>query len=384
MQKIYYVGNYSGKECVHRKPTKENYAGTMKMRFIIEELKKLGYFVEVVSLAVDRECARAIEERITIDGQEEHYFVPYKGVKIMGQIRATGANAVKELYSYLYRTVQEGDIVIVYHAYAYSKELDKLKKKKKIRLIKQIEEVYCLSHYDVLDKSKLEKEERMFVKSDGYLMINEGLAKKYANNKPYAISYGNYLVYNERDIDMTGNIGIVYTGLISRDRGAFSSIQAMKYLPDNYSLHILGFGNEEDMVKMREMMSEINNHLERVFFYGTKTGDEYTDFLSHYQVGLSIMDTKDEIAANAFPSKILAYLGNSLLVVSSKSKCILESKVADYMIYCDDNSPERIAQAISSIPPMVYHNPSRILKDLEIDFMRDLKNVIEAVQCCRL
>ena len=380
MQKIYYVGNYSGKECKYRKPTNENYAGTMKMKFIIEELKKLGYFVEVVSLAVDRSIVKAREERIRIDDKEEHYFVPYHGINILGHVRATGANAVKSLYSYLYNTVQEGDVVIVYHAYAYSKEMDKLKQKKSIRLIKQIEEVYCLSHYDVLDKSKLATEEQMFVNSDAYLMINEGLARKYANGKPYAVSYGNYLVYNERDINMTGDIGIVYTGLISRDRGAFSSIESMKYLPDNYSLHILGFGNDEDMVKMRELMSEINDKSERVFFYGTKTGDEYTEFLSHHQLGLCIMDTKDEIAENAFPSKILAYLGNSLLVVASKSKCIVKSKVSEHMIYCDDNEPEKIAQAILSIPKKIYHNPSKLLKELEEDFRKELQNVIMEVQ----
>jgi len=213
------------------------------------------------------------------------------------------------------------------------------------------------------------------------LLINDVIVEQYAKDKPYAVSYGNYKVFAERQITIDDeNVGIVYTGIINEDRGIFRIIEAMKYLPQKYSLHVLGFGSDNHMERFHREIQEFNQNQEkeRIFFYGTKTGEEYTKFLSNYQIGISLMDTSNEIGMNAFPSKIMAYLGHSLLVVSSKSECIMKSRVADILYLCE-NSPEDIAKTIQNIPTGVYISPSKHLRELELQFIKDLGNVLKAV-----
>lgn len=381
MKFVYYVGFYHGKNCKYRKKCDENIAGSMKMDFIISSLKKLGYKVILLSISIDNSGGYKKEERIVVDEQEEHIYLPYFSMKLGRRKIGAVDSAIRALYRFGKKNFKKDDKVIVYHSLAYGNVFKKLHKKCDIKLITQVEELYCLSVLDQQNKDFVEKEEAMFMGSDGLLLINDVIVEQYAKDKPYAVSYGNYKVFTDKEIRIDDqNVGIVYTGIINEDRGIFRLIEAMKYLPQKYTLHVLGFGSDNHMERFQKAIRDFNHNQvkERIIFYGTKTGKEYTDFLSNYQIGVSLMDTSNEIGMNAFPSKIMAYLGHSLLVVSSKSECIVKSKVADVLYLCENN-PEDIAKTIESIPVGVHMSPSNHLRELENQFINDLDNVLKTV-----
>lgn len=381
MESIYYVGFYNGEKCKFRKNCNRNIAGSMKMDFIISSLKKKGYRVILLSLSLGETSGYVKEERIVIDEQEEHIYLPYFSIRMGNRNVGAGRSAIASLYSFGVKNFKRNDKVIVYHSMAYGNVFKKLQRRCGIKLIAQIEELYSLSVLEQQDVGRLKREEKMFVHADGFLFVNDLLIDRYAKNKPYAVSYGNYKVFADKNVTIGDEeVGLVYTGIINDDRGIFRIIEAMEYLPQKYTLHVLGFGSKSNMRRFEETIQQFNckQGIERIFFYGTKTGEEYTEFLSNYHVGISLMDTSEEVGTNAFPSKIMAYLGHSLLVVSSRCDCIVKSKVASQLYFCD-NSPRDIAETIKSIPLGTHTSPCIFLQELEKEFAQSLDNVLKTV-----
>lgn len=375
MGKVYYIGFYNGRRCRKRRNCAENVAATVKMDFIIDALKDLGYQVHLISVSIGAGTGFFGLEHVKVDEQEEHDYIPYFALDIRNRAYLAGKTAGFFLKMYALLHLKKDDIVITYHSLAYHQFWTRLHKLIGFRWIPQVEEIYCLSRKDYQDEKYLEKEVRMFSSGDGFLFVNDIMAKKYAKGKPYAVSYGNYNVYAEKEAFSGEKIGVVYTGIINRDRGAFKVIDAMQYLPGNYELHILGFGSEDNMRQMWEHIKDANRVEERVFFEGTKVGKEYTEFLLKHQIGISIMDTSAAISENAFPSKILAYLGHSLFVVSSRCPSIVESKVANLLYFCDDSAQD-IARAIHEVPVYDKNNSITKLNQLKKEFLDDLSNVL--------
>ena len=125
-------------------------------------------------------------------------------------------------------------------------------------------------------------------------------------------------------------------------------------------------------------MKRINEEegYEKIKFCGTKKGEEYTRFLVNNDIGVSLMDVNDEVAQNAFPSKIMAYLGHSLYVVSSKCEAITQSKVAHLLYFCD-NEPKNVAETILRVPVREQNDMKGELEKLETIFIKELHKVLE-------
>jgi glycosyltransferase involved in cell wall biosynthesis len=378
MKQVYYVGFYDTSKCKKRKQTSSNIAASMKMDFIIQCLKELGYKVIIVSLSVNKTPGLYKMEHVIVDEKEEYYYLPYISLPIWKSDFIARKTALISLRLFGLCKFHKHDIVINYHSLAYGLFFRRLKALKNFRWIPQIEELYCLSRKDYQDINYLAEEEEMFSGADGYLFVNDLLPNRYANGKPYAISYGNYKIFCDNKERNNSNIGVVYTGIINEDRGVFQIIEAIPLLPDKYSLHILGFGDDVNMKRMYKLIEKTNNDSpkKRIFFYGTKTGGDYTQFLASYQIGVSLMDTSDDISLNAFPSKILAYMGHSLYVVSSKSECIMKSKVSDLLYFCD-NTPDSIAATIQQIDVEKDNMSTNRLELMKQEFSDDLKKVVE-------
>jgi hypothetical protein len=378
MRDIYYIGCYGGDTLKHRSVENCNLAGTMKMRYIVGLLKKMGYRVIVLSLTTDLVAGFHPMEELIIDEQEIHIYIPYFLIRIAGKSRGQ-KTAVFFLKNYLKRKLSNNSIVISYHSLLYGDMLTKLHRNTRFRWIPQIEEIYCLSRGELQNPRFLKKEERMFTEGDGFLFVNDLLPYKYANGKNYAVSYGNYHIYPGQPVINKKNINLVYTGIINTDRGAFLLLDSMKYLPFNYHLNVLGFGTENNIRQFMTKLEELNSIFgeRRIAFYGTKTGDEYSQFLLQNQIGISLMDETEAISLNAFPSKIMTYLGHSLYVVSSKTKSISASKVADILYFCD-NKPKSVADAILSVPLETNYLAKQKLEELEEIFIEEFRKVLES------
>ena len=378
MQDIYYIGCYGGDILKHRKVEDCNLAGTMKMKYIISLLKKMGYRVIVLSLATDHSTGFHPIEELRIDDQEIHIYIPYIMIQFAGKSRGQ-KTGVFFLEKYLTRKLSSNSIVLSYHSLLYGDMLTKLHRNIRFHWFPQIEEIYCLSRGELQDPGFLRKEEKMFAEGDGFLFVNDILPRIYANGKKYAVSYGNYQIYSESPAINKKHTNLVYTGIINTDRGAFLLLDAMKYLPEKYHLNVLGFGTEENIKKFIQKSEELNSFFgdRRITFYGTKTGDEYSKFLIQNHIGISLMDDSETISLNAFPSKIMTYLGHSLYVVSSRTKSISESKVANILYFCE-NKAESVADAILSVPQETNDLAKQKLKELAAVFLDEVREVIES------
>ena len=83
------------------------------------------------------------------------------------------------------------------------------------------------------------------------LKPNELREKFQDSNKNGVVVYGSYHVKKERlhnNKPIDSNIKLVYAGSIDDTKGgAYNAVETMKYLPTNYSLSILGHGDDNSI-----------------------------------------------------------------------------------------------------------------------------------------
>ena len=379
LKTVYYVGFYGIDQANKHRSVLENPAATVKMNFIVSCLKELGYKVIVVCITYDYMQGFHGYKRIIVSDYEEYVYIPYFYVKSKGKSKGFKSTSKLMLTLYLLRHLRKGTILLTYHTLLYGQLYKRIHSKTKCRWISQVEELYCLSRGDCFDRTALQNEESFFIDSDAFLFVNDILPQKYAGKKPYAVSYGTYSFFEgERKLDKE-YINVTYTGVINEDRGVFHLLDAFEYLPMNYRLNILGFGVESEIERMIKKIENINEKsgYNRIIFHGTKMGKEYDDFLLMNQIGVSLMDTSEDISQNAFPSKIMAYLSHSMYVVSSKCKCIVESKVADYLTFCDNDARD-ISRAILSIDIQKDYSLKTEMERLRTHFCSELLNTLES------
>lgn len=89
----------------------------------------------------------------------------------------------------------------------------------------------------------------MFDIADAFILSNDlldGKINKY--RKPSIVIYGTYKV-EQKIVEKfnDGKIHAIYAGTFDANKGgAQIAIQAAEYLPENYHIHICGFGTEQD------------------------------------------------------------------------------------------------------------------------------------------
>lgn len=374
---VYYIGFYDGKYCQKRGDTEPNLAGSMKMDFIIQSLKKLGYNVIIVSLTAGDRCI-AVKENYSVDEKESYIYLPYLAIPWRGRIKGCSMSLLYSLKLFARHNFNKDSIVISYHSLLYKNSLAKLHKRIKFHWYAQVEELYCMSRRDYFTPEILQEEEKMFDTADGFLFVNDIMKEKYSNGKKCVVSYGNYKFFSRRELKNPEIVNIAYTGIINEDRGIFTLMDAMQYLPANYRLNVLGYGLQQHMNAFLDRMKAINENAgyEKINFFGTKKGAEFSEFLATNDIGVSLMDVDDVVAKNAFPSKIMAYLGHSLYVVSSKCKPIVNSRIAPLLYFCD-NHPEAVADTIKQVPVYEVREMESELENLEAIFLGGLQSLLE-------
>lgn len=152
----------------------------------------------------------------------------------------------------------------------------------------------------------------------------------------------------------------VYVGGLQQDRGLTQSILAMKLVPDDVKLLLMGSGSLENELKalaQREGLSE------RVIFAGAIDQEKVLPMLASCDVGISIIEGNSPSYALALPSKIFEYLHAGLPVVSTELQHVVELfDHQPYMEYVKEPTPERIAEAIENSLTKKQH-----LKDVIVE-----------------
>lgn len=373
MKKIYYLCYFDIPEHADQQ---RNFvlAATTKSGYEAKAFVKAGYEVEIVSAAGtcgDKFCpggVTALGEHLTLR------LFDAKPAKTTVQRIFARRFLKKQLKSYLLENVTENDTLLVYHSLAYMDLVREVKEKKHPKLLLETNEVYA----DVTGNEKIRPKEMAFLQSaDGYVLSTELLLEKVnPQKKPFTVNYGIFAPEKKQFAPLfhDGKIHCVYAGVLEPRKGAGTAIAAAEFLPENYHIHIIGFGRAEDIENLQKQIAEMSEKTAcTVTFDGKKSGDEYLQFLQSCQVGFATQSADAAFNATSFPSKVLSYLSNGLRVVSVRIKAIETSKVADLMYFYDGDSPKAVADAIQSIDFSDGYDSRKCLSDLDELFVNDCK-----------
>ena len=384
MKKICYLGYYDTEEN-RRENRSYVLAATNKMTYICSALNRAGWSVEIVSASGTKTQTGCPGGTAVIrDGTTLRRFPAMGSGNVVK--RVLGRSILRaRLFWYLCRNTKRGDPVLVYHSLGYVGMLRVFKKIKGIRLILEVEEIYG----DVTGRDKDRRREmKLFQDADAYIFPTELLEDSVNQaGKPSVVIYGTYQVEKDRGRnvfaeefceDAAGTIHCVYAGTLDpRKGGAMAAAAAAEYLPENYHIHILGFGSEKDMQSMKNVICETAKKSKaKVTYDGLLSGEEYIRFLQSCEIGLSTQNPDAAFNATSFPSKILSYLANGLRVVSIRIPAVERSAVGGQLYYYDEQTPQKIAEAVMSVDASSSYDSRSFIHMLSEQFEEKIKKLL--------
>lgn len=369
--KIYYLIHFDNKTNRNVTPS-----AITKGKYVASALASCSSEVEIVSLAYP-----------TKDSQDEVYYQVsenvichlFKGKYSNNRIIRYLNHKLydKKIRKYLKQNVKKDDIIVVYHSLANMKLVKYIKKNITDKIVYEVEEIYG----DVINDEKAKtKELKAFKNASSYIFSNDYL-NSIINTKqlPYVTCYGTYEIptlYKESFNDNL--IHCLYAGTLAQNKGALNAINVAKYLPNNYLIHILGFGSEKDIADIKNAVNEVNNSYgtTKVIYEGLKLNEEYLKFIQKCQIGLCIQNIDAAFNTTSFPSKILSYMSNGLEVVGVNIAAIKNSKVGQYIQFYNVPDEKEIANAILNINLNNKTNNVDVVKELDKEFKEDLKDML--------
>ena len=359
---VYYFGFYiSDKD---KEKYKGNTPGNLKMHYVVEQLKESGFNPAIVSLASRRSDSLGFypKERSESQGCNLSY---------LGSISGKGyfwarLNMIYKKLQFVWMmmsVVKRKDTVILYHSTEYTKLMAQLKRFITRKVIIEVEEIYGYSA--VADKPWVNEEIANIKKMDLHICVNEGIPQDLGLKEGnFVVSYGVGIIPKRRINRFDdGKTHVVYAGTIEmKKRGALTAIDAGQLLPENYVLHILGFGSNENIKLLQEKIEEINNDLGRIQieYNGFKSGQDLDDFLFKCHIGLSSNVMRPNFANNSFPSKVITYMCHDLSVVLGYAKAFFDVPMSKGWVFYHEYTPEKIAEAITmaKVVPVGYYHSS--------------------------
>lgn len=327
-------------------------AADTKVDYIIEVLNDLGYAVDIISHA-----------SVSIGGGFYKGYKEQRGINTIKYFACYGKTPklINKIFNHFFFNlgfiiwciinIKKNEQIIVYHSLCYNNIFINLKRILKFKLIGDVEEIYQDVHPTTIKKSKLEY--RFFDVCDKFMFPNTILNEKLNKcNKPYIVIHGIYKVKNaECKRNKDNQIHILYSGTYDPVKGgALASIEASAYLSEHYHLHITGFGTNNQEVYLRNKVDEIRPQIKcKITFHGYLNDNDFNDLLRNCSIGLCTQDPTTKLNLTSFPSKILNYMSNGLVVISGRNRAIEESRVGDLLYYYDSQTPIVMAEAIMSI-----------------------------------
>lgn len=370
--KIYYLIHFDNKTNRNVTPS-----AITKGKYVASALASCSSEVEIVSLAYP-----------TKDSQDEVYYQVsenvichlFKGKYSNNRIIRYLNHKLydKKIRKYLKQNVKKDDIVVVYHSLANMKLVKYIKKNITDKIVYEVEEIYG----DVINDEKAKtKELKAFKNASSYIFSNDYL-NSIINTKqlPYVTCYGTYEIptlYKEAFNDNL--IHCLYAGTLDcQKQGAAIAINTARYLPNNYIVHILGFGTSQDLSYTKNLIDEINKQygVTKVIYEGVKLNEEYLKFIQKCQTGLSTQNMDASFNDTSFPSKILSYMSNGLEVVSANIGVVKNSKISQYIHFYEVQDEKEIANVILNINLNAKSNNVDVVKELDKEFKEDLKAML--------
>ena len=374
-----YMGNrrikyFTFHGCIEKGRQRNNSpAADSKTDYIINVLNRIGYGVDVISRAPSAEN-HCLPSSIEYIGNNTYkYFASLS--KTYAIVRFINRWWIGfQFFIWCLINLKKGEHVIVYHSLYFDSAFLNLIKLKKISIIGEIEEIY----QDVSKQSarKCRNEYRFIEACSKYIFPTQLLDDKLnVFHRPSVIIHGVYT--SETIIEnkfSDGKIHVVYGGTLDPNKGGATAAAAAEYLPSNFHVHICGFGNPTEIIKVVEDVQSRSKA--SVSFEGELKGNTYKRFIQKCHIGLSTQNPDAAFNATSFPSKILMYLSNGLKVVSINIPAIASSAVSDNIFFYKEQSPRKIANAILEASQKEIHNTT-VLSRLDKLFERELRDMLE-------
>lgn len=376
-KKIKYIAFYS--DINGKKNRLEALSSVNKINYISKALNKNNYQVEIISPSWTNNTKgfykahyKKIQEGINI-----RYFATFGAKSKIGMLIKYSFSLI-QLFIYLLIHTKKNEPLIVYHSIILYLPIKIAKFFKGFKLILEVEEIY----QDVQSLPKYFKimEYSFFKLADKYIFSTELLNNKLnIEDKPYTIIYGTYQVEKEQKLKFDDDkIHVVYAGTFDPRKGGAIAAAAAEYLPDNYHVHIIGFGSNEDTKLLLDKIEQVSKKSHaKVTYDGLLKGKDYIEFLQKCHIGLSTQIPNSTFNETSFPSKILSYMANGLRVVTVRIKAIEISSIGKNVYYYNQQSPKSIAEAIMSIDMNEEYNSRGLIRKLDKDFIHNIKVLLE-------
>ncbi len=356
------------------KEKRRNPPSGQKQDYIIQTLVDLGYKVNYVSFSESannrfyRPKKKKLSEKVTF------FLTP----NVPGRFRESFAF---RWFCHLYamRHIKAGDILLVYHIHTNGMRNDLLRAladKRHLTFVYEVEELFEYAHETV--SQKLVEEELAFLQCpDKYLFCTETLAETVnRRHLPYAICEG-YYKYVRANLPKwnDGKIHCVYGGIIDAVKGgAIRAVHAAEFLPENYVVHILGFGDVPTLKKEIEKIAPKTAC--EIKFEGLKKGQDYIDFISKCDIGLCLQTMDQNLTATSFPSKLVLYLSCGLYPVALGIEQLTKSRLAENITFYSEDDPKAIAKAILSVELKEENTIHEMMDRADKTFAADLKALL--------
>ena len=375
--KIKYVGFYDLN--LYAQENRNSFlSATNKMDYIAEVFSQIGLDVEIVSPSWTKHNSGYYPGRKTqISDKIYHTCGPTFGAK------SRILRYFKKIFSwiwlifYLLKNTTKNDVLVVYHSTAIIFPIMFFHKLRKNPLILEVEEIY--QDVNEFPNYIKRKEYNFFKIADKYIFPTNLLNQKInTRNKPYTIIHGTYKVEDNKNLKFDDNkIHVVYAGTFDPRKGGALAAAAAEFLPENYHVHIIGFGSRQQVLQLKEKIKRINKISKaKVTYDGLLKGEDYINFLQKCHIGLSTQIPEAKYNDTSFPSKILSYMANGLKVVTIRIKSIEESAIGNDVFYYNEQNPKSIAEVIKNINLNVPYDSRSIIADLNMKFEKDLRKLL--------
>lgn len=349
-------------------------AADTKIDYIVSTLNRCGYGVDIISKASGAE-SHFISASVKTEGKNTYRYLG-SFARTTSPLRIVYRWFIElQFFIWCLLNLVKGEQIIVYHSLGYDATFLKLRKLKSIRIIGEIEEIY----QDVGKQSirKCRNEYKFIYACEKYIFPTQLLDQKInTDHKPSLVVYGVYDTENLTEEKFSdGKIHVVYGGTLDPNKGgAIAAATAAEFLPENYHVHICGFGDATEIIAA---VADVQTKTKAsVSFDGELKGNEYEHFIQKCHIGLSTQNPDAAFNSTSFPSKILIYLSNGLKVVSVRIPVVEQSSIADNLFFYDKQTPEKIAEAIihASNEKQIGNG---ILNILDKKFCNELHKLIE-------
>ena len=364
MPVIHYICSYSKEGGDRRIVTQPS--SVSKISYIKSALRRAGYTVSLLSLA---------------EGDPKPPFFFYKSLRLRTEygetLRFISTLCRSNAFFKLFCKIGRDDFILVYHSLVYMLPIKIFRLFSRKKIYFEVEELYYAAYAS--SEHQIEKEKEFLrKKAAGYLVVNDLVSKLADFKMKSVVCYGVYSRVNVKKSSFNdGKIHLVYAGVIGNE-DALLAVDICQYLTSQYYMHILGYGLSETAIsELENKISEVNTQcgFRIVSYDGCLLGDDYYSFLAKCDIGLCTRVLNDDLSNYTFPSKVLGYISNGLLPLSSPLTCIKKSKIANKVLFSEGVTPHDFAVSIMSCDKKLNNYDNSFLLALDSCFVQELRQL---------